>query len=358
MPQSPQSETSQSQPTSSSDRSESRYRGVVAAAITPCSEPGVVAPAAMQALCDRLVSNGCNGIFVCGSSGESTMLDERARRQITAAAAEGAGEGGTVYVGVTGLGIEQTIANAAQARDDGAHAAIVMPPYLLHYSQTEILDYLTRVADQSALPVAVYNHPRMATNLEIDTLAKFAEHPNCVAIKETSTDASRMPGLVKSVAGEASVLQGNESLLEESLAAGANGMVTALAGVVPEWHQALQLASILAESQRAAEIQKQLTHLWNMFRWNEVRQTISTFTAALKIALHYRGWLDSTASVMPGYAVAETFRERVVQHLAASQVPTDPPTNERIDAPHALPLESTAKMHTPKSPRIDASTSS
>ena len=336
-----------------------RYGGVVAVPVTPCLSAGVVDPMAMKRLCRELESRRCNGIFIAGSTGEMSLLDEADRRSLTVAACEATGPRALIYVGVTGFGLKQTIGHARNTARDGADVAVVMAPFYFRFSQPEVVAYLTAVADASPIPVALYHHPRMPTPLSVDTIAIVAAHPNVVAVKYTSTEIDKLPSLVTATAGtNLSVLQGNEKNLQLSYSAGATGgMVTALAGVVPEWHVCLYRALQEGNERTATEMQNRIVRLWRMLRIEAVQQSISAFTYSLKLALFRRGWIERLDGMMPGFVPDEGFRQEVNRQLDAAGVPDgsyhfqtesgcrriDPPNTAR-PTPDAARVETTERQ--------------
>lgn len=313
------------------------YGGVVAVTVTPCRTVGEVDPSAMQRLCEILSSRGCDGVFVAASTGELILLDEDQRRQLTSAAREGVASRSLVYAGVSGLGLKQTVRFARNAASDGADVAVVMAPFFLRFNQRETLAYLRAVADASPIPLALYHHPRMATPLEVDTVAQSAEHENIVAMKDTSPAVDRIAALAAATAHlDFPVMQGSEISLAESLAAGARGMATALAGVAPEWHVDLFHAARTSNAATVALSQRRIAELWEMFRFEQTGESISAFSASLKLALRRRGWLDSLAGMMPGFAVDAEFEQRIHQHLDAVGLPSDTGVSHRIDPPSGI----------------------
>jgi dihydrodipicolinate synthase/N-acetylneuraminate lyase len=305
--------------------------------VTPCKAPGVVDPAAMSRLSDTLSQHGCDGLFVAASTGESLLLDEDDRRALTVAARNGAKPETLIYAGVSGMGLKQTIRYAHNAAADGADVAVIMAPFFFKIDQRELAAYFMAIADASQIPVALYHHPRMVTHLDVETVARVASHPNIVALKETSLDASRVQLLIKATKGtHLTVLQGNESLLLESLSLGAHGMVTALAGVVPEWHVNLLAAVRSGDRRAASECYEQIHELWKMFCFEPVGQSITNFAYALRLALRRRGWLHDLHGMLPGQMPNPAFEQLIHEHLIAAQVPSREERGTRIDLPHDL----------------------
>lgn len=311
------------------------YAGVVAAMVTPCVAPGEIDTQALSRLSRILVAEGCDGLFVAASTGEAAVLDENERRALCVAARNAVPDSTTIYAGVSGLGQKQSVRYAELAAQDGANVAVAMAPFFVRISQIEVVEYLSSIADASPIPVAIYHHPRMTTQIDIDTVARISEHPNIVAMKDTSPTLERAQALVQATtSSNLSILQGNESLAYASLQSGAHGMVTALAGVVPEWHAALFDAVRERDFEKASLYHEQIVQLWQMFRLDEVGQSISAFTCTIKMALRRRGWLERLDGMLAGFAPSEAFERLIIEHLNRTGVPLGDGRGLRVDPPH------------------------
>jgi 4-hydroxy-tetrahydrodipicolinate synthase len=311
------------------------YSGVVAAVVTPCTAPGEVDAKGFSRLCRILVAEGCDGLFVAASTGEAVFLDEDDRRSLFVAARDAVPDSTTIYAGVSGMGRKQSIRYAELAAHDGANVAVVMAPFFLKISQPEVVEYLLAIADASPIPMAIYHHPRMTTPIDTETVARVAEHQNIVAMKDTSPNLERAEALMRATtSSNISILQGNESLAYTSLQLGAHGMVTALAGVVPEWHAALFDAVRRRDFEKANRYHEQITQLWQMFRFDEVGQSISAFTCAIKLALRRRGWLERLDGMLEGFVPSDAFERLILEHLDRAGVPFGEGRGLRADPPH------------------------
>jgi dihydrodipicolinate synthase/N-acetylneuraminate lyase len=314
-----------------------RFAGIVAAVVTPCKSAGMVDPEALAHLCRQLVAHGCDGLFIAASTGEAALLDEDDRRSLTVAARNAVCASTAIYTGVSGMGLKQTIRFAKHAAQDGADAAVVMAPFFLRINQQEVAQYLLAIADACPIPVAIYHHPRMTTPIDVETVVRVAKHPNIVAMKETSPNLDRAESLIRATAEcEIAVLQGNESLVRQSLALGAHGMVTALAGVVPEWHLKLRDAVKVNDVQVAKVQNDRLVELWKMFQFDEVSRSISAFACAIKLALRRRGWLDQLDGMLSGFTADAAFEKMIDEHLNRVGVPRGDGRAIRLDLPHEI----------------------
>ncbi|WP_425395154.1 dihydrodipicolinate synthase family protein [Aeoliella sp.] len=305
--------------------------GVVAATVTPYCQNGRIDLRAASNLYRQLFSHGADGVFVASSTGEAEMLGEADRESLVLTACEASGGQRTVFVGVTSLGVGDTVRLANRMERAGADCGVVMAPAFLRYSQPELVDYFWRIADGSDLPIAVYHHPRATNSLDVETIAILAGHPNIVALKDTSGTLARAMRLLQAVEGtDIRVLQGSEHLVLESLSRGAAGMVTALAGVVPDWHAALFQAWQQGDLKIAAEQQERLIQLWQMFKIQALGDSMSNFTRALKVGISRRGWLSDPADLFPSANVPDELLKNVEQLYDSAGIPAQ----GRIDSAH------------------------
>lgn len=293
-----------------------KYTGVIAPMITPCRSNGEIDLAAIGRCATELSRRGCDGLFVISSTGGMPFLDDADRRRIVDATRSSWPAEKTLYAGISGMGVKQTVQYAHEARDEGADAAVMMAPFFLRLSQEELLNYFLQVADACPIPLCIYHHAAMPTAIEVETVAKLASHPNVVALKDTSTRMDRMEQLVQATRGtHVTLLQGSEPLILSTLQAGGHGCVSALAGVVPEWHRDLITAFRNSDAREAAAAQEKISALWKMFELPQLKRSFSYFARSLALATQYRGWCSSAETVVPGARADGEFDQAVEEHL-------------------------------------------
>lgn len=139
-----------------------------------------------------LYKSGISGLVVCGSMGECVHLTVQERHDVVAAIRKAIpDESFKLISGAPPIGsIEETVAESKSAADAGANFIILLVPGYFGpslISQQGIIDYFTQVADQSVLPVMIYNYPGTCNNvtITIDTYEKLSQHPNIVGVKLT-----------------------------------------------------------------------------------------------------------------------------------------------------------------------------
>src|SRR5687767_9158895 len=127
---------------------------------------------------------GIHGVLVCGTMGLMQLLTEDTYRQVVAAAANHAGARREVMVGVGDAGFARTRERIRFVNDHPISAVVALSPYLVKFSQPELLEYFVGLADASHHPLFLYDLPILTgTKLELDTVLRLAEHPNIHGIK-------------------------------------------------------------------------------------------------------------------------------------------------------------------------------
>jgi len=163
---------------------------VLTAMVTPFAEDGSIDLAGAQELAAHLVDRQAHdGLVVLGTTGEAPTLSDGEQRAVLEAVLDAVGDRATVVAGVGTNDTAHTIENARRAEQVGAHGLLVVTPYYNKPPQAGLLTHFTAVADATDLPVMLYDiPPRSVVPIEVDTLARLAEHPRIVAVKDAKGD--------------------------------------------------------------------------------------------------------------------------------------------------------------------------
>ena len=172
------------------------------------------------------------GYVVLGSTGEFPMLSEAERDRVLTAAREAIPRDKAFIAGTGTNSTLHTIRQSKRAAELGADAAIVITPHYFTkgFSQAaaQVRHYLA-VADASPIPVMIYNFPvNTGINLEAETVAKIAEHPNVCGIKDSSGNIPQCAQIIDQTPKSFHVLVGAALALLPSLAIGSSGGIVAL----------------------------------------------------------------------------------------------------------------------------------
>jgi len=149
---------------SSSEQSLAELRGIVPAIVTPFDEAGNLDLATLAALTESLVAGGVHAIMATGGTGEFPHLDASERLEVLRTIAEAAGGRVPVIAGTATCDLRQTLRLAEDAAEAGADAIISVPPYYFPLPGVALIDYFTKLAAGSSLPLFVYNNPLYTGN--------------------------------------------------------------------------------------------------------------------------------------------------------------------------------------------------
>jgi 4-hydroxy-tetrahydrodipicolinate synthase len=184
---------------------------------------------------DHLINAGVHGVFVLGTNSEFYALDEREKQEVVATAVAHVRRRVPVYAGTGAEATREAVRLTKMAEREGADGVSVITPYFVNPTQQEIYDHYRRVAEGTHLPVLLYNNPATCggVKIDVDTVARLAQVPNILGMKDSSGDLQNTNECVRAVPERFAVLQGRDTLIYPSLLFGARGAVPASANVAP-----------------------------------------------------------------------------------------------------------------------------
>ena len=205
--------------------------GIHTAAVTPFRRGEPDLKAFNRLLSDQL-SSRVAGVVVLGTTGEAPTVTEKERGEIVSAAAGLLSGKKELTVGCGSNDTAKTVRSVREAASQGADFALVVAPYYNRPSQRGLLRHFMTVAEESPVPVIVYNVPsRTGVDISAETLEILSAHENIVACKEASAD-------MQSVTGKLTVgldfFCGNDALLCQFLASGAAGGICVCSNIEPD----------------------------------------------------------------------------------------------------------------------------
>jgi 4-hydroxy-2-oxoglutarate aldolase len=175
---------------------------------------------------------GIAGIVVCGSTGEAALLTEDERLELLERARREVPMAKGLLMGTGAESTRLTVRRCREAQTVGADAVLVVAPHYYSNAMTHeaLRAHYLCVADESPLPVVLYNIPKyMHFKLPPDLIAELAPHPNVIGIKDSSGDLELLGGYLRSRTETFAVLTGNGGQLHPALMAGARGGILAVA---------------------------------------------------------------------------------------------------------------------------------
>ena len=241
-----------------------RFGSVVTAMVTPFREDHAVDLDRAQELAQWLVANGSDAIVVAGSTGESPTLTQREKGDLFSAVATAVRGQGKMIAGVGTYSTAETLELTHAAAEAGADGLLVVTPYYNKPPQRGLTAHFTSVADATELPVMLYNIPgRTATRIEHDTLLELAQHPNIVAVKDSTGDFQAVSRLIAEAPDGFQVYSGDDWATFGYTCLGAVGVVSVASHLVGQQiHQMVDLI-VTGDIPAARKIHEALTPLFN-----------------------------------------------------------------------------------------------
>ncbi|RYX97428.1 MAG: 4-hydroxy-tetrahydrodipicolinate synthase [Comamonadaceae bacterium] len=202
------------------------FSGLWIPLITPFND-GAVDHAALAGLVKHFLPTGIAGFVVCGSTGEAAALDDDEQLEVLATV-RAAAPGLPLVMGVSGYHLGKTIARVQQLNALDLAGILLPAPNYIRPSQAGLVDWFTRLADASAVPVVIYDIPyRTGSRLELETLLTLAAHPRLCALKDCGGDDGKTRALIAD--GRIQVLSGEDVNILSTMAQGGTGAIAATA---------------------------------------------------------------------------------------------------------------------------------
>jgi 4-hydroxy-tetrahydrodipicolinate synthase len=212
-----------------------QIRGIIPPVATPMQANEDLDLPRLRWFLDHLIEAGVHGLFVLGTNSEFYALDEKEKQQVIATAVEHVHRRVPVWAGTGAETTREAVLLTRMAEKEGADGVSIITPYFISPSQQEIYDHYRRIAETTSLPVVLYNNPSTCggIKIDVDTVARLAEIPNILGIKDSSGDLQNTNEYIRMVPDRFSVLQGRDTLIYQALDFGARGAVPATANVAP-----------------------------------------------------------------------------------------------------------------------------
>ena len=230
-----------------------RPHGLMVALTTPFdSATGEIAPVSLRANARALIEMGVDGLLAAGSTGEAALLSDDEYRQKVAWLRDVVPADRFLLAGAGRESTRATVLACRAATDEGADFALVRAPayYGSTLSATAMVAHFRRVADESPIPLLIYNIPKYAHVALADTLlATLADHPNIAGAKDSSGDIKNFAAY-RSAVPDWALFVGSAALYYAALEMGAvGGIIAAGCYAAP---LAIQVRDAVARNDKAA----------------------------------------------------------------------------------------------------------
>ncbi|MCB2228636.1 MAG: 4-hydroxy-tetrahydrodipicolinate synthase [Desulfarculaceae bacterium] len=285
-----------------------QLQGIIPPMATPFTKDEELDLAALKANVSAWNSTGLGGYLAVGSNGESVFMSQDEQDQVVAATAEAAAEDKLVMAGTGRESTRETIKATARAAEMGAHCALVVTPCYFkgQMKPANLSAHYLRVAEAATIPVLLYNVPQATgVNMEPETVAAMAGHPNIAGIKDSSGNIAQLSEIIRQTQGEDfKIFVGNAEVVYSAASLGADGAILAVSNVMPARCVELFEAAKKGDHARAKHLQWRIAKLAALV-------TRVYGVGGLKVTMEMAGYAGGAVRMplaLPGESVIEELR--------------------------------------------------
>jgi len=210
------------------------FTGVGTALVTPFTKNGDLDEAAVRRLGRRQIDGGVHFLVPCGTTGETPTLSAEERLRIVEILVDEARGQVPILAGAGGYDTKEVIHVAREMERLGVSGLLSVTPYYNKPTQEGLYQHFKAIAESTPLPIIVYNVPgRTGVNVEVATLARMAEVPNIIGVKEASGNMTQMCEVAAVVPTDFLVLSGDDALTLPLMAVGGRGIISVASNEIP-----------------------------------------------------------------------------------------------------------------------------
>ena len=235
--------------------------GSITALITPFRD-GEVDDDAYQALVNEQIEAGTHGLVPVGTTGESATLTDAEHERVIRLCVEVSAGRVPVIAGAGSNDTAYAVSMAKRVESFGADAILAVTGYYNRPSQPGLIAHYQALNDAVGLPIIVYNIPaRTSVEISVETLARLAEMPNIVGVKDATGDLARV-ALQRRYCGDDFIqLSGEDMTAVGFNAMGGRGCISVASNVAPRRCAKMQSLTLAGDYAGALEMQDALAPL-------------------------------------------------------------------------------------------------
>ena len=238
-------------------------KGIYTALVTPFKN-GSLDEEGLRRLIEFQVQGGVDGIVPCGTTGEASMLSYEEHERVIELVVKFVNGRVPVISGTGSNSTHETIEMTEVARKLGSDMVLLVAPYYNRPTQEGLYQHFKAVAQGVDLPMILYNIPtRTGVNMLPELVARLAEIPNIVGIKEASGSLQQVADIYRLTKGKFTILSGDDNIFLPMMALGATGVISVLSNILPARLKALAKAFLDEKNiEKARELHMELMPLF------------------------------------------------------------------------------------------------
>ena len=285
-----------------------QINGVISALITPFTKKGEIEVDALRTITCYLIEQNINGLCPLGTAGEAPKLNKEDRDLIVKTVIDETKSIIPVIVGTGGTTTRDAISFTNSAKNLGASAALILPPWFFTYNDETLVSHYETIAEKTDFPIILYNLPPLVGySIPSDVVIKLSKIDNIIGIKDSSADMLYHQLLFNQTSKEFNVIQGYGSLFLPSLILGGDTSLNGESNIVPNI-----IVEVLHNYQKGNYEKARENH----FKLVDLGSVIlsGTFPTAIKEAMNMIG-LPGGYSLPPVTPLSEEEKEKLKKVL-------------------------------------------
>lgn len=237
------------------------FRGSLTALITPFSH-NRLDESALRKMVNWQIENGTHGLVAVGTTGESPTLSEKEHKRVVEIVVEETAGRIPVIAGAGSNNPQEAVKYARFAEEVGADGLLCVAGYYNRPSQEGLYQHFKTVHDTVELPIIIYNiPPRVVVDIKPDTMARLAELPRIVGVKDATADLARISHERMRIKKPFAFISGEDMTAVAYNVSGGQGCISVASNVAPRLCSQMQEACLAKDFVKAMEIHDKLAPL-------------------------------------------------------------------------------------------------
>jgi 4-hydroxy-tetrahydrodipicolinate synthase len=238
------------------------FSGTFTALVTPFRN-GEVDVEALEGMVEFQIQHGVSGLVPCGTTGETPAMSEAEDRVVVETVVRITNGRVPVIAGTGSNSTDMAIKYTKMAQEVGADGSLQVTPYYNKPTQEGMYRHFAAIAESTDLPLVLYNIPgRTGVTISAETLARLAEIPNVVGVKDSTLSMNMIADVVSLCGEEFDVLSGDDPMTLPLVALGGRGVISVASNVAPGAVSGLVKALMEGDWERGRELHYELLPLF------------------------------------------------------------------------------------------------
>ena len=234
---------------------ETIFKGCGTAIATPFTEDGINF-GEFGKLLEEQVEAGVDAIIVCGTTGESSTMSEKEKKETIKFAVDKVAKRTKVIAGTGSNNTKSAVEMSKYAEEIGADALLVVTPYYNKTTQKGLVEHYKVIAEAVSLPIIMYSvASRTGVNILPETCLELSKIENIVAIKEASGNISQVAKIAALCSDNLDIYSGNDDQIIPVLSLGGKGVISVLSNIMPKYTHDMTYKYFNGEVEKATKMQ-------------------------------------------------------------------------------------------------------